>query len=136
MRGRIHGDLLGGGIEIGMVVDSGNRFDRDALFTNHPNPKLVGVEYRRDDEKNVQEAEWEHTPDFGGLFFGSPVSIGFQVNKLLYGRMMTHREGTGDQVHKLVVSVPEYLGGDVVMEFDFPDLTTVADSCGLIEHKR
>jgi hypothetical protein len=45
-------------------------------------------------------------------------------------------EGKDKQTRKVGISVPEYLGADVVMQFDFPDLTTVADSCGLIEHKR
>jgi len=137
MRGRIRGKLLSAAIIVGAVVDSGNNFDRDALSLRHPNPTLVGVRFRRDDEKKVQEAEWYHTSDFASLYIASEYGgKDIEVNNLLYGHMLTHKEGTGDQVHKLVVSVPEFLGGDVVMQFDLPDLTAVADSCGLIVHKR
>jgi len=137
MRGKIRGKVLGAFIEVGAVVDSGNDFERDALFERHPNATLVGVKYRRDDEKKVQEAEWFHSGDFAALYVASQYGgTEIEVNNLLYGHMLTHKEGKGEQVRRIVLSVPEYLGGDVVMQFDLPDLTNVSDACGLVEHNR
>jgi hypothetical protein len=137
MRGKIRGKVLGAFMVVGAVVDSGNNFERDALSERHPNPSLVGVRYRRDDEKKVQEAEWFHSEDFAALYVASQYGgTDIEINNLLYGHMLTHKEGKGEQVRKIVISVPEYLGGDVVMQFDLPDLTNVSDACGLVIHKR
>jgi hypothetical protein len=51
------------------------------------------------------------------------------------GHVLTHKEGTGPQVQKIIVGVKEYLGSQIQMEFELPDSTDVADACGLIAHK-
>jgi hypothetical protein len=38
-------------------------------------------------------------------------------------------------VRKVVIGVPQYLGSEVVMQFDMPDATDVAETCGVIWHK-
>jgi hypothetical protein len=38
-------------------------------------------------------------------------------------------------VKKVVVKIPEYLGADVVIQFDMPDATEVAKVCGVTYHK-
>jgi hypothetical protein len=55
---------------------------------------------------------------------------------LLYGHVGWHTDGKGEQVRKLLLDVPEYLGTQVQVQFDFPESTEVADACGLIAHKR
>jgi len=35
----------------------------------------------------------------------------------------------------VVIGVSEYLGGEVVMQFDMPDATEVAEGCGIVLHK-
>lgn len=49
---------------------------------------------------------------------------------------MPHKEGSGTPVHKIVIGVAEYLGAEVVMQFDVSDPTPVADACGLVVHKK
>jgi hypothetical protein len=48
-----------------------------------------------------------------------------------------YREWRGEsQTHKALIAADEYLGGQILMQFDFPDGTTIADQCGLIEHQQ
>jgi hypothetical protein len=88
------------------------------------------VQYRLDDGK-VNSESWNHSTDGTALFLGEP-----EFNTLLYGHFMPHKEGTGAAVSKIVVSVNEYLGPAVVLQFDLPDPSGVADTCGIILHKR
>jgi hypothetical protein len=53
----------------------------------------------------------------------------------LYRHAMYHKENTTPQVRKVVIAVSEYLGGEVVMQFDMPDATEAAKACGIILHK-
>jgi hypothetical protein len=124
---------------IGAVMDSQVSTHDGLLVSTTQN--LVPVMYRRDDEKKIQRDDWQPGTNYSALFLD--FESGFihnkgelRLNQLFYGHDVIHVEGKGEQVRKIVISVPEYLGGDVVMQFDLPDLTTVADSCGLIEHKR
>jgi hypothetical protein len=139
LRGTIHGKVLRSFITIGTVLDSQVSTHEGLLVTT--TQSLVPVMYRRDDEKKIQHDSWAAATNYSALFLG--FQAGFihdngevHLGELFYGHGVTHVEGKGEQVRKLVISVPEYLGGDVVMQFDLPDLTSVSDSCGLIEHKR
>jgi hypothetical protein len=58
-----------------------------------------------------------------------------QFNNLLYGHLLPHKENTGPQTRKLVIGLQEYLGPEVVIQFDLPDSTEVAETCGAIWHK-
>jgi hypothetical protein len=141
-KGTVHGKLLHAFIVTGAVLDS-EVVTVDSALVGPTNQSLVGVSYRRDDEKKIQNDTWEHSKNFSALFLSYHSGSGFvhdngemRLNQLFYGHDVIHVEGKGEQVRKIRISVPEYQGGNVVMQFDLPDLTTVADSCGLVEHKR
>ena len=86
--------------------------------------------YRLDDSK-IHDDSWGIGTDGTAVF---PEETG--VNTLLYGHFMPHKEGTNGPVHKVVIAVNEYLGAEVVMQFDMPDPSQVADACGLIVHRK
>jgi len=90
----------------------------------------VTVQYRLDDKK-IQSGFWGPSTDYGGAFFSAP-----ELDNLLYGHMLPHKEGTGDPVRKVVIAADEYLAAQVVAQFDMPDPTQVAEACGVIFHKR
>jgi hypothetical protein len=130
-KGTVHGKLLNGFIVIGATLDSHVITASAGLLKGSANVSSVAVMYRRDDEHKIQHTEWSVSSNFSALALGEG-----NLFPLFYWHDVIHREGKGEQVRKIVLSAPEYLGGDVVMQFDLPDLTTVADSCGLIEHRR
>lgn len=118
--GRERGKLLAGYIFVSGVVDS-----------NAGNARTdTKVEFRLDDGK-LQSSSRSHSTDFSSLFFSD-----IDLNTLLYGHFMPHKENTNPQVRKIVLGVPEFLGGEVVMQFDMPDSSEVGDVCGVVWHKR
>jgi hypothetical protein len=138
-KGTVHGKVLRSFITIGTVLDSQASTHEGLLVST--TQTLVPVMYRRDDEKKIQNDAWAASTNYSALFLG--FQSGFihdngelHLSQLFYGHDVLHVEGKGEQVRKLVISVPEYLGGDVVMRFDLPDLTNVSDSCGLVQHKQ
>ena len=99
----------------------------------------VMVSYRLDDGK-VQSEPWGRSTNFSAIFMSHPgcalCGSGYDVfANLLYGHHMYHKENTNPQVRKIVFDVSEYLGGQVVMQFDLPDSSEVAEACGIIMHK-
>jgi len=119
-RGHVHGKLLAGYIVAGGVVDAAG--DSASVGT-------VPVEFRLDDGK-LQSRNWDHSKDYSAVFFGE---VDFWT--ILYGHMLIHKENTSPQVRKLVIGVSQFLDSDVVIQFDFPESTEVADACGAILHK-
>lgn len=119
VHGRAHGKFLEGYIFVGGVVDA-HVADASVRTT---------VQFRLDDGK-LQASNWSHSTDYSSLFFGDT-----DLNTLMYGHFMPHKENTNPQVRKVVLGVPEFLGGEVVMQFDMPDASEVADTCGVIWHK-
>jgi hypothetical protein len=107
--GRISGKLVEGFIVVGTVVDLPMQF--------------------RLDEGKVQTIY-----DGGGVGYSSNyqgVSLSdVMVNNLLWGHMIPHKPGKGDQVRKVVISVQQHLAGQVVMQFDMPEAETVGAACG------
>lgn len=91
-QGRVHGKILDAVIVTGAVIDSANNFDMDAAFMGHPDPTRVLVRFRRDDEKKVQETEWAHTKDFASLYLSGAGGVSIEVNNVLYGHALTHKE--------------------------------------------
>ncbi len=89
----------------------------------------IAAQYRLDDSK-IHKLDWRVSTDGTAIF---PDRIG--LNDLFYGHLLQHKEGTGAPVHKAIISVNEYLGAEIVVQFDMPDPTEVADACGLIIHK-
>lgn len=118
-RGHLHGKLLKGYVYVGTVIDT----QMDSSGTS------VRAKYRLDDGK-LQDAPWSHSTDYSSVFFGD-----IDLNTLLYGHFMPHKENTSAPVKKVVIGFDEYLGGEIVMQFDMPDPTEVADTCGVIWHK-
>lgn len=128
-RGHVHGKFLEGYIFVGSVVDTRVSYDSNVR---------VPVQYRLDDGK-LQSAYWSHSTDYSSIFFGGECAFcgngSEDFNNLLYGHLLPHKENTSPQVHKVVIGVPQYLGSEVVMQFDMPDATDVAEACGVIWHK-
>lgn len=52
------------------------------------------------------------------------------------GHVMAHKEGTGAPTRKVVIATDEFVGGEIVMQFDMPDPESVAEACGVVVHKR
>jgi hypothetical protein len=128
--GHTRGKYISGYIATGAVVDTS--VDRGGNSS-------IKVQFRRDDGK-IQYASWSRSTDFSAIFLKSVYApfggSGFEeFGNLLYAHFGYHKENTNPQVHKIVFDVPEYLGGEVVMQFDLPDSTAVADACGVIWHK-
>lgn len=128
-RGHTKGKFVSAYIATGAVIDTAVD-DKGNIF--------VGVQFRLDDGK-IQSVSWGRSTDFSAIFLKRQSAFagsGYEeFANVLYGHEMYHKENTNSQVRKFVLDVPEYLGGEVVMQFDFPDSTSVADACGIIWHK-
>jgi hypothetical protein len=121
-----HGKLIKAFIYVGAVLNSQVGYDASSR---------VPVEFRLDDGK-IQKDSWSHSTDFSALFFNPYFPEGGFAN-MLYGHQLPHKPNTSPAIKKVVLEVPEYLGGAIVMQFDMPtDPTEVADNCGEIVHKR
>jgi hypothetical protein len=83
------------------------------------------VRYRLDDGKPQDANLVEYSTDFQAIHLQQLL-----VNNLLWGHMLFHKPGKGDQVHKVIFAVQEHLGGQVVMQFDMPDAQEVGAACG------
>ena len=96
------------------------------------NSQLSGltVQYRLDDGK-IQTERWGDQRIFSGAFFPDTT-----LNNLLYAHVMAHKEGSSAPVRKLVVATNEFIGGEIVMQFDMSNPDSVADACGVVVHKR
>jgi hypothetical protein len=88
------------------------------------------VHYRLDDGKMHNEI-WDISDDGRELFLPE-----IEFNTVLYGHFTKHKEGTNEPVHKLVLGVNEHRGGEVVIQFDMPDPTEMADACGALIRKK
>lgn len=115
--GTAAGKLVAGYIYVGDVVGSGGA-----------SAGRVHVQFKLDGGK-LQDAYWNNSTDFSSIFFSE-----LDLNNLFYGHMLPHKPDTGPQVQKVLIGVQEFLGGEVVMEFDLPNIENVADSCGCINH--
>jgi hypothetical protein len=114
--GHSKGKFLNGYIFVDGVVDTGQAGS-------------VHVQYRLDDGK-LQSDVWSHSTDFSSVFFSA-----VDFNNLLYGHLLAHKEGTNPQIRKAVVGLEEFLGAEIVVQFDMPDATEVAETCGVIWQK-
>jgi hypothetical protein len=88
------------------------------------------VQYRLDGGK-VETERWGISTDFSSTFFD-----GTTLNNLIYGHAIAHKENSNAPVRKLVIAADEFIGGEVVMQFDLPDPDPMAEACGLVIHKR
>jgi hypothetical protein len=107
------------------VVDSHVSYDYSTRVT---------VQYRLDDGK-VHTEYFSHSSDFKMISL-QPRGCGeCTINNFFYGHELSHKEGTSPQIKKVVLSIPEYMGGNIVIQFDLPDVTEVAKTCGVTYHK-
>lgn len=118
-RGHLHGKFLNGYIYVGTVVN--------AQATS--SGTTIPVQFRLDGGK-LQSANWSHSTDYSSIFFQD-----IDFNTMLYGHFMPHKENTSPPVKKIVIGTSEYLGGEIVMQFDLPDPTDIAETCAAIWHK-
>jgi hypothetical protein len=131
LRGKANGKFASGYIYVGGVLDT-------AVLGG--GASAVNLRYRLDDGK-VQSDAWGRSTNFSSIFMSHPGCGGLcgggydLFANLLYGHRMYHKENTSPQVRKVVLEVPEFLGGEIVMQFDLPDSSEVADTCGIIIHK-
>jgi hypothetical protein len=89
----------------------------------------VMTQWRLDDGK-IQSDFLSHSTNFKAISLPELL-----VDDFFYAHQLPHKESTNSQVKKVVVSIPEYLGSDVVIQFDLPDVTEVAKTCGVTYHK-
>ena len=87
------------------------------------------VHYRLDDGKMHTE-DWNIGTNGTTLFLPE-----IELNTVLYGHFSKHKENTNPPVRKLVVGVNERRAAEVVIQFDMPDPTEMADACGLLIRK-
>ena len=90
---------------------------------------VVPVVYRLDN-KELKSLYWRVSTDHSGILFDDG-----DLDDLLYGHVLRHKEGTNAQIQRIMLGVPEYLAAQIQMQFDFPDSTEVAEACGIITHK-
>lgn len=129
-RVRTNGRFVEGWIATGAVLDSAKPQAWDSAKLASKLIDFVSVEFRLDDEK-LQSDWWPKSTDHSGVFLDD-----IRLDNLLYGHLLGHKEGTGPQIRRIMLGVPEYLAVQIQMEFDLPDSTEVADACGVILHKR
>jgi hypothetical protein len=116
-RGTAAGKFQAGYIYVGDITDSGGA-----------SANRVHVQLKLDEGK-LQDAYWNNSTDFSSIFFSQ-----MDLNNLFYGHMLPHKPNTSPQVQKVLIGVQEWQAGEVVMEFDLPNVENVADSCGCINH--
>ncbi|MGA2131351.1 MAG: hypothetical protein ABSH50_03475 [Bryobacteraceae bacterium] len=127
-RSKTAGHFEGGWIDIGVKVAS--------KVSESSHKDMIPVDLRLDDGK-PQNDIWAVMPGEKQVsIVGSVLLPTMIVAKLFYNKPTPHKEGSPDQVHKIFFGVYERDGGQIQMEFDLPDVTEVADACGLIRHAR
>jgi hypothetical protein len=136
-----NGHFVEGWITTGSVLDSsirGNEIDFGGSVRGAAKrASEILVEFRLD-AKKLQQDLWPISTDRTGVFLNNPTPFcgDCTLENLLYGSVGWHMEGKGNQVRKVLLGVPEYLGAQIQMQFDLSDSTEVADACGVIAHKR
>lgn len=88
------------------------------------------TQYRLDDGK-VHTQYLSHSLDFKTISLQPAGCSECMINDLFYGHIVSHKEDTSPQVRKIVLNIPEPRLGNVVIQFDLPDVTEVARTCGV-----
>ena len=134
-----HGKLLDAYIAVGAVLDT--KVGLESGLVGERVVSGLNVEYRLDDGKVKSFPPLSHSTDFSAIFLSSTLGnfSDFKdeiLGDVLYSHKAAYKENTSVPSRKVVIQVSEYLGGNITMEFDFPDPTEVADSCGLFLYKK
>jgi hypothetical protein len=124
----MNGRFLAGYLVSGTVVNSQVVVHDGLLGTTFP--VIVPVLFRLDEGK-LQQQNWHTSTDNSSAFFDE-----LTLNTLLYGHYLPHKENTNEQVHKVIIGLDEAFAGEVQIEFDLPDVTEVAEACGVVMHKK
>lgn len=124
-----NGRFLSAYVVIGTVLNS-TVVEHEGLLSGTTFAAAVPVQYRLDDGK-IQTEHWSPSTDHSAAFFDEPT-----LNNLLYGHVLPHKERTSPPVRKVVIAMDEYLASEIVMQFDMPDPTQLADVCGALVHKK
>lgn len=98
------------------------------------NSSRVTMQYRLDDGK-IHTEYLSPSTDFTSVSLQKVLCGNCVLDDFFYGHQMAHREGSSPQMKKVVVSLPEHRSTDIVMEFVLPDVTEVAQACGVTMHK-
>jgi hypothetical protein len=123
--GKFDGKLLSAFLYVGKtIVDSQISYDYSSKVT---------TQYRLDDGK-VHTNYYGHTRDYKMISLQPQFCGECTINDFFYGHEIAHKENSSPQIKKVVLSIPEYLGSNIVIQFDLPDVTEVAKTCG-ITHK-
>ena len=124
--GKYSGKLVSAFLYVGKtIVDSEIAYDRSSRVT---------TQYRLDDGK-VHTNYFAHSQDYKMISLQPQFCGECTINDFFYGHEIPDKEGTSPQIKKVVLSIPEYLGGNIVIQFDLPDVTEVAKACGVSMHK-
>jgi hypothetical protein len=124
-----NGRFLDGFVVTGAILSS-QVIEKDTVFGGRSLPTVIGVQFRLDDGK-IQSQEWNPSTDGTSAFFPE-----IALNTLLYGHFLPHKEGTGAPIRKVVLAINEAMGSEIVIQFDMPDPSVIAEDCGVITHKR
>jgi hypothetical protein len=92
---------------------------------------LPFVKSRIDGGKVQPDIGWVPSTDGLSVFFPE-----LSFNNFLYGHIMKHKENTSGPARKVVLGIDEFMGGEIVMQFDMPDPSRIADECGVIVRKK
>ncbi|HEY7404097.1 MAG TPA: hypothetical protein VIB39_11290 [Candidatus Angelobacter sp.] len=128
--GKYEGKLESAFLFVGDTDDRHARYERRA----HVRETTVVTQYRLDDGK-VHTQYLSHSPDFKMISLEPEGCNDCMINDLFYGHIVSHKENTSPQIRKVVLNIPEPRGGNVVIQFDLPDVTEVARTCGLSYRK-
>lgn len=124
--GHYYGKLVSAFLFVGnTVVDSEISYDHASRVT---------TQYRLDDGK-IHTNYYYHTRDYKMISLQPQYCGECTIDDFFYGHEISHKENTSPQIKKVVLSIPEYLGGNIVIQFDLPDVTEVAKTCGVTMHK-
>jgi hypothetical protein len=119
-----------GGVLAGAFLYPGHSVADD--HGSHSKNGRIRTEYRLDDGK-VHAEFLDPSTDFKAVSLKAPRCGNCVLDDWFYGD--AHKDASSSQVRKIVLNLSEFKGGNVVIQFDLPDITQVASACGLKNHK-
>ena len=124
----VNGAFLAGYLVTGTVVGSQVAIHEGLFGSSFP--IVVPVTFRVDEGK-LQTDNWRVSTDHTSAFFDSDF-----FNNLLYGHALRHKENTSPQTRTVILGLNEAFAQEVQIQFDMPDVTEVAETCGAVLHKK
>ena len=116
------------------VGDPGERHTYERRTTAREKAAAIQLQYRLDDGK-VHTQPLAHSADFKMVSLQPEACGECMINDLFYGHIVPHKENSSPQIKKVVFNIPQSRGGNVVIQFDLPDVTEVGRTCGVTYHK-